>query len=103
VLSVCRCCVSADCVGYHLDPQLPPLAAKPNFFYISRKEPYFWLSHKTAATVSLVSCQTNYSLHILMQTVRVIFGQRTTKTAITAAIYIQQDTEMSLRWKCIIT
>jgi len=35
--------------------------------------------------------------------VTVMFGQRTTKTAIAAAICLQQDTDMSLRWKCMIT
>jgi len=34
----------------------------------------------------------------MMLSVRVLFQQRTTKTAIAAAIYLQQDTEMLLRW-----
>jgi len=37
-----------------------------------------------------------------MLSVRVMFGQRTTKT-IAAAVCLQQDTEMSLIWKCITT
>jgi len=38
----------------------------------------------------------------MMLGVRVMVGQRTTKIATAAAICLQQDTEMSLRWKCII-
>ena len=39
----------------------------------------------------------------MMHSVTVMFGQTTTKTAIATAIFLQQDIEMSSRWKCIIT